>query len=75
MKILQDLGIIDREAKLPSQRDSRGLTSEALQAIDDKIGYSEALESSQKSLINSKFKNVDHWYCTWNEEVQRIKGD
>ena len=72
MRILQNLGVIDRETKLPLIEDTHALTSEEKQAIDEALGISEEITAARISLIDRKFQNVDKWYNDWNLNYKRI---
>ena len=74
MKILQNLGVIDRETELPPKLDTHALTSEEKEAIDEALGISEEITAARISLIDRKFQNVDKWYKDWNLNYKRIVG-
>ena len=72
MKILQNLGVIDRDTELPSRENTHALTSEEKEAIDEALGISEEITAARISLIDRKFQNVDKWYNDWNLNYKRI---
>ena len=58
LKTLDKLGYPVRPKNKVTVRTSKPLTSKELQELDEKIGYSETLESAQTSLIWTKFKSA-----------------